>query len=932
MHIEVAAPADLPAKVKGDLLEKLVEEFLKTQSFEVTTQLRKTATELDLLGKHRVSRKAIYVECKAYRETLSAVVLRTLLGTIEFHRYQEGWIICTGPLGKDAKGFQDEWEARPTEESHKLSIYTPERITEALINSRVIKSFPNETAVEVLDDEDAVGEWTLLITEYGTFWVISCLVGGIPTGVLAFSAKTAKLVTNRDLLVNLSKTDTSLGSLDFEYVFHLIRQDIEYDSGSSSRKVVEVQYGESWSDYRPARPEHFVGRREAQNHIIRFIESVRHQTTGNRVFAVTGDSGMGKSSLITKLKSRSNGTRYKGHFFVYAVDVRAGTDSSYILWSVLSCLREAAKSGFGNNKADNFRISSPSDPLGSQSIQDFLQSLENNNQVVCLIFDQFEELYSKSDLFSMFEAAQRLMISVISNRSNLVLGFAWKSDSTVQQDHPAYSMWQRFSDHRMEITLSTFTHSEASEAITLFEKELGEKLRPELRRQLIENSQGYPWLLKKLCIHIYEQVRSGSSQPEIIDRTLDVKSLFDRDLQKLTSAERTCLDAIAESAPIDWYEVLNTFGRDVVNGLQDKRLVVRSGDRLNLYWDIFRVYVLTKDVPSIPLTYLPSSPSLRTTLFVTQLLGVSESRTYEEIGRIARISEKSVGNVIRDLVMFGVANSSQFQVNLDKSMPNADMEQVLRRLRQSLRRHALTITLSKKVSEKALGVSDIIDCLKEVNPAAQHKDRTWKIYTERLVQLLLVTGYLIETPDGLLFKDHGNINVAALLRQFRGKGQRGLMFIGEASPIKAIETYDWLKRNQPKTWAKIRTSGYRNAIQSLSHLGLIRVVEGGYYVVHSDDQSISTKELVWKAARNNEVVVQVMGFIRNHPNSEGQEVGHFINQVYEKEWQSSSEQRVGNGLRQWGWWILNGLDRQVVPEPPGSTKIDDDSAVQLLMW
>ena len=40
MRIEVAAPNGVATKVKGDLLEKFAAEFLRTQLFEVTEQVR----------------------------------------------------------------------------------------------------------------------------------------------------------------------------------------------------------------------------------------------------------------------------------------------------------------------------------------------------------------------------------------------------------------------------------------------------------------------------------------------------------------------------------------------------------------------------------------------------------------------------------------------------------------------------------------------------------------------------------------------------------------------------------------------------------------------------------------------------------------------------------------------------------------------------
>ena len=132
MNIEVATSIDATTKEKGDLLEQLAVDFLKTQGYEIDTEVRIAASELDLLCKHKVNKRIVYVECKAYRETLSANILTQLLGTIDLNNYQEGWLISTGPLGKDAKGFQNVWENKPKNKSQKLSIYTPERVIEAL--------------------------------------------------------------------------------------------------------------------------------------------------------------------------------------------------------------------------------------------------------------------------------------------------------------------------------------------------------------------------------------------------------------------------------------------------------------------------------------------------------------------------------------------------------------------------------------------------------------------------------------------------------------------------------------------------------------------------------------------------------------------------------------------------------------------------------
>ena len=928
-HIEVAAPQDASSKKKGDLLERLAEKLLRIQNYQVTKQVRLTGTELDLLCEHQVNQKTVYVECKAHREPISANVLTNLLGTLDLKGYQEGWLISTGPLGKEAKGIQHEWEKKRDIESQKLSIYTPERVITALVSAGVVKPLSYDSAVKAIGDEDCIGDPMLLVTQYGIFWTIACLEGGVPVGVLVYSTKTGNLIKEQDLLRNLAQTDTSQNELDFEYILNLSKSRTEY----SLNNVVEVVHGETWADYRPARPQDFVGRKEVQEQIIHYLEDVRDGRSNTRVFAIKGDSGMGKSSLIAKLRDRVQNRHYRKKFFMYAVDVRAATGASYILYSVLACLRKAAASGFGTENPDNLRITNSTDPLESPSIQEFLTQLEHKGQIICLVFDQFEELYSKPEVFAVFEAAQNLFLSSVAAQSNLVLGFAWKTDSTVQQDHPAYYMWHRLADHRMEVELEQFTSSEASNAISIFQKELGDKLIPNLRRQLIENSQGYPWLLKKLCIHVYDTVRSGTSQSELVDKALDVGSLFDKDLQKLTPSENTCLKMVAENAPVDWYEILEVSDQEVLRGLQDKRLIIRSGDRLNLYWDIFREYVLTQTVPSIALSYLPSSPSISAMLKVTEQLAIEESRSTAELSELCGFSVKTIGNVIHDLSMFGIATVQQSEAKLASPMEVFDQEKILQRLRYVLQSHALTMRLSKRDQGEIITILDIIQLLKQINPAAKHKEKTWRAYAEKMGHWLSVTGYLIQRENDWKLEDQGKVDLESVhktRKARRGKGGGITVFIGDTSPINTLEALDYLRSNQPLSAKEIQEQGFRNAVAALRGLGVVKNELGSYSIIElTEFESRSSLEILWSAACNERRIQLVIDYLKEHPTADGKSIGNYINQEFKCNWSASSEMRVGSSLRQWASWVLIGISQGKIPEPLGRVKAESKDQLDL---
>jgi len=914
MRIEVAIAGSQSAKRKGDLLEALAEDLLRIRGYSVTTEVRRTGSELDLLCKNKVNGRIIYVECKAQRELLSANILKNLLGTVTLSDYSEGWLIAASPLGKEAKGIQFEWEKKPQEQRERLSIYTPEQVIDALIDSNLITHPPENAGLPRVDTGVSVGDWTLLVTEHGRFWVQTVLMSGVPAAVQVFTAEQSALVSDPLLLRRLAETDSTLSTLDFEFRSSRGRAE-SYRIDEDQHPVVQVEHGQSWSDYRPSRPEDFVGRKPAQDNILKFLDAVRTETTTTRVFAITGDSGMGKSSLIAKLRNRTRNIRYRKKFSMYAVDVRAAVKPSYVLWSLLACLRDTIESGFIELDGSALEISDHADPLASQSIQRVLEVLQQQRRIVCLVFDQFEELYSKPEMFSIYEAAQQLFLSAASAQSNLVLGFAWRADSTVQQDHPAYHMWHGLKDHRFEVAIGPFSHSEASEAITIFQGELGEKLLPGIRRQIAENSQGYPWLLKKLCIHLYGQLRAGESQAKLVD-TLDVERLFAEDLKALSQPEDYCLRLIAAQAPADWHEVLEAVGADTLRGLQDKRLIVRSGNRINLYWDLFREYVLTGQAPSVPFTYVASS-SVRAVLAVAQELCHENGKSFEELSEAVGRKASTVQNIVHDLVMFRVVQVSSSKATLDPDIASADGYSILERIRHILKRHALYLVLSAADSDSnVFALEDVIECLQRTNPTARHGSATWKAYAERILQWLCAAGLLDSVHNGWVRHDRGKpVPLADARRLGKGTsaGRRG--FQAEAPPERVMECLQWA-REAERDASAVRDAGYRNAMSVLVRFGLVQRDSGEVHVPTETGNDGNSSEAVWKAAWRDPTLRTVVELLQKEPAVAPKVVAERVEAAEQRNWSGGSKLRIGNGLRRWARWLTEGREADPPPVVP----------------
>jgi hypothetical protein len=121
------------------------------------------------------------------------------------------------------------------------------------------------------------------VTSTGRYWAAPTIQAGIPSGVLVYDARTGKHVTDATLLREISKTDTTLKTLDFEFAARTPPSIAPAARPIRPEKVVEIEHGDRWTDYRPARPQDFVGRASTQSAIFSLLEDVRRKRTATRI-------------------------------------------------------------------------------------------------------------------------------------------------------------------------------------------------------------------------------------------------------------------------------------------------------------------------------------------------------------------------------------------------------------------------------------------------------------------------------------------------------------------------------------------------------------------------------------------------------------------------------------------------------------------------
>lgn len=215
---------DKNQKKRGDLLEKISKEFLEGLNYSVETEVRNTGMELDLLCKSNANiSKKVYVECKAYQldKKIQADAIKNIVGIRELENYEEVWLISLSELGKEAKGLKE--KIQNSEKSRFFTFYTPKEFLKALENNRLVcnPEIPKSKVKELLKSENEIGDFSLLITEYGYFWTIEHKKGGKPNNIFIAYAKDGELVKEEELLSNLQDLDSIYINLNFKIILQI---------------------------------------------------------------------------------------------------------------------------------------------------------------------------------------------------------------------------------------------------------------------------------------------------------------------------------------------------------------------------------------------------------------------------------------------------------------------------------------------------------------------------------------------------------------------------------------------------------------------------------------------------------------------------------------------------------------------------------------
>lgn len=563
--IEVAVPPGTTTTERGQILENFARRFLDAENFGVVQNVRLTGAEVDLLATDKTTGKKFLVECKAQRQTISSSVISKLLGNVEISGHAGGWLISTYALGKDAKGIRENWEQRPPHERQRLRIFDPTSLIARLIELEIV--FPPESLVLPVGYRSPE-EVYLLLTQRGEFWGVPLLdeETGVRSAAALYHAKNGQVIRSAEAHQFIKTTDSNLAELDWVSDLQGRAAPSREPLAEELQNIVRVPVADRWADYRPARPSDFVGRDALQREVFSFFDRVRRRETTTRLMAVKAPSGLGKSSLVLKIADRAHTGRNARRYFVFPVDSRAAASRRFGEFAFLTMVREAIKQQFVASQT-RVAFGGSNNPFSTLSMQQMVHELQINNRVLCLFFDQFEELLYREDLENCFNEIRNLCHAIDAAQENIIIAFSWKTGGSLPEGHEAYHLWHSLADRRLDFDIPLFTGQEVTSALRKFEKELKEPLVPQLRRMLYDNCQGLPWLLKKLSIHVLELLQTGVDQIDATLQSLHIHTVFERDINQLSHGDYACLKEIAEKSSAEFFETRNIYGDEVLNRL-----------------------------------------------------------------------------------------------------------------------------------------------------------------------------------------------------------------------------------------------------------------------------------------------------------------------------------------------------------------------------
>jgi len=893
--IHVLAPgATAPAKnnAKGHLFEHFMARLFSYFGYKDPERRDLNVTsngiELDLVVHHATTGHDAIAECKAYATPIRAGELNKFYGRLQGERIDAstlfGYFIAIPGLVPEA----DEQARRFMKHDRNFKVLTALEIYNLIQSKGLLKDPPESSGI--------LSDLSVFITQHGLY----------------SAAKELDPVSRRPRIIRVWGVDPVP-----DPTLSLLRE-TDYASGLEVRAVganlpaqalaarpeptiVEVAGSTSDFEYQPASPKHFVGR----DHILSEFKHIV-ASSDSRVLVLNAKSGWGKSSLALQLKQLV--MKNEGHALV--VDSRTASTPDYV-WEVLRKLSVEAEATGLLELPTSAAYSSLASTLRTFAHARWVEP----GRPLLVFFDQFENVFRDARLTNEF---RDLALSVPDMRVPLIVGFAWKTDLvSFTESHP-YKARDDIRDRSHLVLVSPFGPREIDALLGRLERTAQMKLGGELRQRLREYSQGFPWLFKKLANHILRELQSGTSRELLLAESLNVQSLFERDLAELSPQEHEGLKVIARSAPTPVSDAVEAVSRDIIQSLVDRRLVVQIGERLDTYWDIFRDFLTSGRVP-IQETYILRQTPYAVAKLLQAVVKAGGELSVPSAAASFRTSEGVIHNLSRELRLMGVLEARVGWLRLAPDIREAESQEVAlrERISSALRRHRAFSILSDTISERggSATAGHFADALPEAYPAVSAKPATWIQYARAFIHWFHYAR-LVSVARGVVRLESPQSTVELLSAPGRLRTPRSFPVSppGPAAAVLAAITERVAVPLAPKAASK--------ALHDLIVLGIVELDDyGGIFVGRPElivEGAIAPGALS-PLLREVKGGATALDLLNSNPGASASDVGRILKDANSAEWSEATVKMAGKYFR--GWARQAGVSTS--PPPRGKPRDND---------
>ncbi|MGW3762390.1 nSTAND1 domain-containing NTPase [Streptomyces sp. NPDC005131] len=861
---------------RGHLFERFVAHLLHSYGYDTPSRERLNVSadgiELDISATHRLTGQPAIAECKAYSSPVKASMLGTFHSKLVVSRYENshthGFFVSLPRL--TAQGQE---QAELIGKNDKaFTVLTATGVVSSLHELHEIEPCPIDNVL--------VSDPAILVTDHGIY--SACLeldtVTRTPSRLLVWGKSGPVPTPVLDMLKSHSYSQGA-APVDVKSASPVTGP----PSNEATQIIVTVEGSKSDFEYQlPAAPKYFVGRQ-------RLVGSLEASLGSASVIVLNAQSGWGKSSLALKLEALA--LQKGGHALI--VDSRTAASRRF----VTDVLSRAAMEAEGKGLLALPEVTSWAS-LAS-SLRTLKSASWSASSPLVVFFDQFENVFRDEALTREF---RDLALGSRDLSGKLLVGFAWKTDHVGWTESYPYQLRDEIRAGASTLSVGPMGASDIDTLLRRLEKQLGSTLARDLRQRLREYSQGLPWLFKKLAGHLLREVEQGATQEQLASEALNVQNLFDSDLAELGLKEQEALRHIARYAPIAIGEVEERVAKPVLETLVHRRLVVQVGERIDTYWDIFRDYLNTGNVPVEDSYVLRQTPRSVARL-LREVVKDEGNGSVPQIAHRLSTSENALFNLSRELRLLGVTAYEANRVRILGDIWNAeDRERAFRkRVSDSLRRHR-AYTVFTALAERLPSVPSQAYAreLPSAFPAVEVAQATWTSYARAFLLWFEYAGLAAQNGQAWSPTPENSEGVGQLLGGWLARRINGTFVHRPPGPALALLVR--LKNAQGNRLSGPFPRGARHAVRALTYLQLATEGADGALRLMRPDVLIDEKwnqPILQSAMSASTTGAELIRIIQQRPHAGSEEVGATLKDALNADWSDNTTEAVGKHARAW---------------------------------